>query len=150
MLGKEDLERFLKKHNLQAEIICFEEPVMSSKQAERLTKGNIVKSILLIADDKPLLCILPGNKQVDFEKVKRIKNAKEVRLAKAKEVKEISGYDIGSLPPFGHKQKIETIVDKAVLSFDTFYCGGGSHYCLLKITSKEFKKLFSDFRDISA
>ncbi len=141
LLGKEDLEIFMRENGIKGKIICFEKPVMSSEQAKEFVGRKVVKSILIMVDNKPVLCILPGSKRVDFEKIKKIFNAKEVRLCKAKEVKEITGYDIGSLPPFGHKQKIKTIVDESVLEYDVMYFGGGSHYCLLKLDKEEFLKL---------
>ncbi len=141
LLGKEDLEIFMKENGIKGKIICFEKPVMSSEQAKEFVGGKVVKSVLIMVDDQPVLCILPGSKRIDFEKIKKIFNAREVRLCKAKEVKEITGYDIGSLPPFGHKQKITTIVDESVLGYDVMYFGGGSHYCLLELNKEEFLRL---------
>ena len=70
-----------------------------------------------------------------------------VRLAKAKEVKEITGYDIGAVPPVAHKQKIKTIVDSKVNILndeEILYLGGGSHYHLLKIKKRELMKVLQD------
>jgi len=78
-----------------------------------------------------------------LKKIKRELNCKEVRLAKAKEVKEITGYDIGAVPPIAHKQKIKTIVDSKVgmLDDEEVHLGGESHYHLLKIKKKELVKI---------
>ncbi len=146
MKGIEDLKKFLQENEIEGYIVEFDKPVMSSEDARKLTSGKVVKSILLISDKGPILCILEGEKKIDFEKVKKLIDAKNIRLAKAKEVREITGYDIGALPPFAHNQKILTIIDRAVFNYEEIYCGGGSHYSLLKIHSQTLKK----FADIIA
>ncbi|MCD6371386.1 MAG: YbaK/EbsC family protein [Candidatus Aenigmarchaeota archaeon] len=141
MLGIEDLRKFMDENKIDGEILTFDKPAMKAEDAERIAgKLPVVKTILLITDKGPVLCILEGRKKIDFEKVKNIMKCKTVRLAKAKEVKEITGYDIGALPPFGHKQKIKTIVDKEIEEFGEVLCGGGSHYSLLRVDSKTLIK----------
>ena len=147
MLNEKDLEKFLKERNVELELPKFEEAVMSSKLAEEQINGIIIKSILLICDGRPILCILFEKDIIDFEKIKRELNCKNVRVAKAKEVKEITGYDIGALTPIVHKQKIKTIVDSKVDTLndeEEVYLGGGSHYHLLKIKKRELMKILQD------
>jgi len=154
MLSEKDLEKFLKEKNVNFELIEFKESVMSSESAASKVDGIIVKSILLICDNEPIICILLGKDKIDFEKIKKELNCKEVRLAKAKEVKEVTGYDIGAVPPVGHKQKIKTIVDTKVSKLnedELIYCGGGSHYHLLKIRKDNLMKTLEkvEIKDIS-
>ena len=144
LLDEKYLENYLNKLGITFQIIKYEKPVTSSKYAEQQVNGIIAKSILLICDNKPLLCFLLGKDKIDLNKIKKYFNCNEVRLAKAKEVKEITGYDIGSVPPIGLKQKIKTIIDKSIMELDDdqiIYCGGGSHYHLLKISKKDLLKI---------
>ena len=144
LLDEKYLENYLNKLSVPFQIIKYEKPVMSAKNAEEHTDGIVAKSILLICDNKPLLCFLLGKDMIDLDKIKKYFNCNEVRLAKAKEVKEITGYDIGGVPPVGLKQKIRTIVDKKIIELDDdqiIYCGGGSHYHLLRISKKDLLKI---------
>jgi prolyl-tRNA editing enzyme YbaK/EbsC (Cys-tRNA(Pro) deacylase) len=144
LLNEKYLENYLNKLGVSFQIIKYEKPVMSAKNAEEHTDGIVAKSIILICDNKPLLCFLLGKDMIDLNKIKKYFNCNEVRLAKAKEVKEITGYDIGSVPPIGLKQKIKTIVDKKVIELDDnqiIYCGGGSHYHLLRISKRDLLKI---------
>jgi prolyl-tRNA editing enzyme YbaK/EbsC (Cys-tRNA(Pro) deacylase) len=154
MLSEKDLEKFLKERGVDFELSEFKETVINSESAANKTNGIVVKSILLICDDEPILCILFGKDKIDFEKIKKELNCREVRLAKAKEVKEISGYDIGAVPPFGHKQKIRTIIDSKVDNLredEEIYCGGGSHYHLLKIRKADLMRAIenAEIKDIT-
>jgi len=144
LLDEKYLENYLNKFDISFQIIKYERLVMSTKNAEEHTDGIIAKSILLICNDKPLLCFLLGKDRIDLDKIKKYFNCNEVRLAKAKEVKEITGYDIGSVPPIGLKQKIKTIIDKKIIELNDdqiIYCGGGSHYHLLRISKKDLLKV---------
>ena len=144
LLDEKYLENYLNKFDISFQIIKYERPVMSTKNAEEHNDGIIAKSILLICNDKPLLCFLLGKDRIDLDKIKKYFNCNEVRLAKAKEVKEITGYDIGSVPPIGLKQKIKTIIDKKIIELNDdqiIYCGGGSHYHLLRISKKDLLKV---------
>ncbi|MCG2869085.1 MAG: YbaK/EbsC family protein [Candidatus Nanopusillus acidilobi] len=154
LLDEKYLENYLNKLGITFQIIKYEKPVISSKYAEQQVNGIIAKSIILICDNKPLLCFLLGKDKIDLNKIKKYFNCNEVRLAKAKEVKEITGYDIGSVPPVGLKQKIKTIVDKSIMELNDdqiIYCGGGSHYHLLKISKKDLLKIMEyEVYDIKA
>jgi prolyl-tRNA editing enzyme YbaK/EbsC (Cys-tRNA(Pro) deacylase) len=144
LLDEKYLENYLNKLGISFQIIKYEKPVMSARNAEEHTDGIVAKSIILICNNKPLLCFLLGKNMVDLDKIKKYFNCNEVRLAKAKEVKEITGYDIGSVPPVGLKQKIRTIVDKSIIELNDnqiIYCGGGSHYHLLRISKKDLLKI---------
>jgi len=135
----EKLKKFVEENGIKCEIVEFENPVITSGQAKKVVNGKIVKSILLIVDNNPYLCILFAEDKIDFEKLKKLLNAKEIRMAKAKEVREIIGYDIGEVPPF--VENVKTIVDEKILSYDKeVFCGGGSHYSLMKISVGELVK----------
>ncbi len=137
---------------VEFELIKFERDVITSETASSQVNGIVVKSILLICDGNPILCLLMGKDKVDFEKIKRWLNCKDVRLAKASEVKDVTGYDVGALPPIAHNNNIRTIVDSKLEKLDeVIYCGSGSHHHLLKIKIKELLKILDNFeiKDIS-
>ncbi len=143
-LKKEKLKKYLEENKINAEIIDFNVPVITSEQAKKVVKGKIVKSILIFANI-PYLCILFGEDRINFEKLKKQLKVDEIRIAKAKEVKEITGYDIGELHPF--IENIKKIVDKKVCENlnEIVYCGGATHYSLLKIKISELLKGLKDY-----
>ena len=57
----------------------------------------------------------------------------EVRFASRKETLYHIGYDIGSIPPVGHKVSVKTLVDYKILEKEIVFGGGGSNKCLLEM-----------------
>ena len=120
MVGKR-LEELIGK--LGGEIINAGKPVKTVEQAVKATDSNpkqIIKSLLFISEEEPVLVIVDGESKVDLSKLAKIFG--KVRLATPEEVKQITGFEVGALPPVGIK--VKTIVDKKVLE-NEFVIGGG-------------------------
>lgn len=120
MVGKR-IEELIGK--LGGEIINAGKPVKTVEQAVKATDSNpkqIIKSLLFISEEEPVLVIVDGESKVDLNKLAKIFG--KVRLATPEEVKQITGFEVGALPPVGIK--VKTIVDRKVLE-NEFVIGGG-------------------------
>ena len=125
-----DLEDLVQRAG--GEILNLEKPVKTVEQAVEASgfpKERIVKSIVLMSREGPILVVARGESRVSFKKLREIVG--KVRMAKPEEVLKITGYEVGSVPPVG--VDIRTIVDRRVLENDYVLGGGGSHNRLLKI-----------------
>jgi len=121
MMGKY-LEDLIRK--LGGEIINVGKPVKTVEQAVKATGSNpkqIIKSLLFISEKEPVLVIVDGESKVDLNKLAKIIGGK-VRLATPEEVKQITGFEVGAVPPVG--VEVKTIVDPKVLE-SKFVIGGG-------------------------
>jgi len=145
MLDKDYLVSFLKKNNVNFEIYRFKEETVTSRQASSLLNiplNSIAKSVLLMDEKRrPLLVILPGDKRINQKKLAKNLGRKKLRLATQDEVIENTGYPPGGIPPVGHSNTIETIVDETLLQNDYVVAGGGSTNVLLKIDPKDIVRL---------
>ncbi|TML06323.1 MAG: YbaK/EbsC family protein, partial [Actinobacteria bacterium] len=73
--------------------------------------GQIVKSLVFVRDDEPVLVLCSGANTVD---------AGRLGLAKADAdlVRRATGFAIGGVPPYGHPARLETLVDEDLLGHD--------------------------------
>lgn len=144
-MSDEDLEGYLKKNGVEARFFKFEEHTMTVDAAvSRLgvSRERIVKSILFIDDaGLPVLGLVSGDKMVDEKKLARACGAKKVRRANPVEVKEFTGYEVGAVPPVGHKTQIRTFIDEKVMGFEKVVGGGGKINMLLEINPAEIRRL---------
>lgn len=88
--------------------------------------GQIVKSLVLVADDEPILVLTSGANRVAEDRVAAILGAGTVRMADADEVREATGYAIGATPPFGHERPLRTLLDRDLLDHDQVWAAAGS------------------------
>jgi prolyl-tRNA editing enzyme YbaK/EbsC (Cys-tRNA(Pro) deacylase) len=66
---------------------------------------------------------------------------KRVKLASAETVLEISGYEVGAMPPFGHRQPLVTLIDRKVLEFTDAYAGGGAENAIVHLTPQDILRV---------
>jgi prolyl-tRNA editing enzyme YbaK/EbsC (Cys-tRNA(Pro) deacylase) len=81
--------------------------------------GQIVKSLVFLRDDAPLLVLCSGANQVDDARLGLAK-------ADADLVRRVTGFSIGGVPPYGHPQPLETLVDEDLLGHDEVWAAAGS------------------------
>lgn len=149
---------FLKKHlesmGVNAVFLKFEEHTMTVDAAARqlgVSRERIIKSLLFVDDaGLPVLAIVTGDKRVDEAKLAAACNVKNVRRATPEEVKSFTGYDVGAVPPVGHKNMMRTVIDEKVLQFDRVIGGGGDVNMLLEISPLDIMRLTnSQIKNIS-
>jgi prolyl-tRNA editing enzyme YbaK/EbsC (Cys-tRNA(Pro) deacylase) len=80
--------------------------------------GAIVKSLVFLRDDAPLLVLCSGANMVD-------EAALGVQRARAATVREVTGQAIGGVAPYGHPAPIETLVDEDLMRFDEVWAAAG-------------------------
>ena len=87
--------------------------------------SQIAKSLLVIGPDGPVLALTAGHNRIDLEALAGVLGG-EVRMAKAEEARETTGYAIGGTPPFGHPTPIHTLIDPSLLEHEIVYGAGGT------------------------
>jgi prolyl-tRNA editing enzyme YbaK/EbsC (Cys-tRNA(Pro) deacylase) len=149
-LTPNDLQNYIDQRGIDAELIHLEMPtptVESAAEAVRVDSDQIVKSLLFLiqqngGDDRAVLVIASGIGKID----RRILgkhfgvNRRKTIFADAKTVLDLTGYPVGAVPPLGHRQPLEVLVNPDVLKHTVVFGGGGSDHALLKLHPKDILK----------
>jgi len=145
IMSRQKLEGYLRKEGVNARIITFKKHTMTVEDAEKqlgISRERIIKSMLFV-DEKgvPMLGIVTGDKKVNEKKIMKAYGAQTVRIASPTVVKNLTGYEVGALPPVGHKRSVRTFIDPKVMTSDKVYGGGGAINALLEIDPRDVKRL---------
>jgi len=103
--------------------------------------GAIVKSLLFKTENYFTLCLIAGDKKASLNKIKKTLNIKDVAMASADDVKNITGYTIGGVSPVGHLNKIDIFIDNSLERFNYLYAAAGHPNCVFKINFTDLRKI---------
>lgn len=143
-LSSADLQAHMQQHNISGEILYLDSPtptVEAAAKAVGAEPDQIVKSLLFFVNGDPVLAVASGTRPVERRVLARYYDVgrKRVKLASSDQVLEIVGYLVGTVPPFGHRQKIPSFLDHRVLNHNIVYAGGGAINALVRLESKTIK-----------
>jgi Cys-tRNA(Pro) deacylase len=147
LLDKEPVkrvEKFLKGFDQSLEVIVLENSARTAQDAAialGCDVGAIVKSLLFKTGDNFTLCLVAGDKRCSLNKLKKIKNIKDISMASPEEVKTQTGYTIGGVSPVGHLSKLEIFIDKSLKRFNELFAAAGHPNCIFKINFKDIQKI---------
>ena len=142
----DDLQQFIDTNVITATIMPLATHTTTVSDAARalaVDTAQIIKSLLFLVNGDPLLVINNGTARVDRRKLAAYLGVgrKRVKFASAEQALAITGYVVGSMPPFGHRQPLKTLVDPAVTRLDTVYGGGGALDAMLRLTVAELLRV---------
>lgn len=140
------LSEFLSENKLKAKLHVFKKPMTSVADTTKqlgITPNQIGKSILFMADQEPILVVLLGIQRVSEKKVKEAIGCWELELATPEEVFEMTGFEVGGVPPVGI-YGVKTLIQKEVASSKQLWCGGGDELTLIEISGDEIVEFAHD------
>ena len=103
--------------------------------------GEIVKSLVAVCDDKPVLALVPGDRRVDTDKIARAVGASSGRIAHAREVTAFTGFAPGAVAPFGLPGIERVVIDRVLLAQDELWVGAGSTRHMAVLPTRELVRL---------
>ena len=145
-LGAIELQSFMNAHGIPGEILHLSVPtptVDSAAQALGTQVDQIIKSILFVVDEQPVLAIASGLAAINSRAIADLFEVgrKRVKLATPETVLEISGYEVGAMPPFGHRQPLTTLMDRKLLGFTEAYAGGGAENAFVRLNPQDILRV---------
>ena len=103
--------------------------------------GAIVKSLLFKTEQYYTLCLVAGDKKASLNKIKKILDIKDVSMASADDVKNVTGFTIGGVSPVGHLNKITILIDSSLERFNFLFAAAGHPNCVFKISFSDLNKI---------
>lgn len=125
---------------IATEIVEFPQGTRTAQDAATAigtTLGQIVKSLVFLADGRPVLVLTSGRNRVDTAKLARAIGANRIERADADRVRAETGFAIGGVPPVGHATPMETFIDQDLLAYDVIFAAAGTPTAIFPIAPGE-------------
>ena len=107
------------------------EPAHSAEESaerQRIELGALLRTIVVRrgADDY-VFVLVPGGRRFDWSKLRSLLGVSRLSLPDASEAHAVTGYERGTITPFGASRPWPVLVDAAAMDHDRVAIGGGAH-----------------------
>ena len=137
------VEQALRSHGLDSSIVEFADSTRTAEEAARAIGTEvprIVKSLVFLAGEDPVLALVSGSNRVSIDKVAAALEA-PVRRADASTVRAHTGYAIGGVPPVGHANPLPVLLDRDLLAYDVVYAAAGTPHAIFPIAPDDLLRI---------
>ncbi|TKG95902.1 YbaK/EbsC family protein [Puteibacter caeruleilacunae] len=138
------LKQFLDKNDVR--YVCISHSVAYTAQQvaamAHIAGKDLAKTVIVRMDGRITMAVLPASYHVDFHMLREAAGAKDVRLAKEIEFKNLfPGCEVGAMPPFGNLYGIRVFVAESLTYDEEIAFNAGTHTELIKMRYKDFERL---------
>ncbi len=133
----------LEAAGVHTSVVEFAESTRTAEEAAAAigtTVGQIVKSLVFMAGDEPVLALVSGSNRLDTARL-AARLGRPVRRASADEVREASGFAIGGVPPLGHARPFDVFIDRDLSAYEVVYAAAGTPNAVFPITPSDLERV---------
>ena len=114
---------------LAIETRAFPEGTKTAEDAARAIRvevGQIVKSLVFAVDDEVVVALVSGSNRLDERKLAAAAGGAKCGRVDADAARAATGFPIGGVPPFGHRDPLRVFVDEDLLRWDEVWAAAGT------------------------
>ncbi len=140
----ERVSSFLRGAGAEARIESFAEGTPTAEDAARAVGcalAQIVKSLVFVCDERPVVALVPGDRRADPEKIARAAGSESARVASPQEVEQATGFAPGAVAPFPLPQVDTILLERTLLPHPLVWAGAGSSSYLVGLAPTELGRL---------
>lgn len=145
----EKVRRFLEDAGHKEEIIFSDETIRTVDDASRTVGAppeEILKTLVLLADEEPVIALMSGPNRIDLKKIKTLLGAKRVSMAKPEWVFDYSGFKVGGVPPVGFPGRPRAILDQDLFEYPTVWAAAGTDHSFFPVSPETLQTYTSGCR----
>jgi prolyl-tRNA editing enzyme YbaK/EbsC (Cys-tRNA(Pro) deacylase) len=128
----ERVKQRLSERGLEIDVVTLTDSARTAGEAAAAVGsevGQIVKSLVFVRDQMPVMVLCAGDRRVDNKRL-------GLAPANADQARAATGFAIGGIPPLGHDNDLETVVDASLRRFETVWCAAGTPHCVFEVDTE--------------
>jgi Ala-tRNA(Pro) deacylase len=138
------LKEFLDNRQIKYMVIQHS-PAYTSLEIAAMAKipgKEIAKTVIVNADGKKLMVVVPASHMVDFTSLRIFINAEQAELAGEQQFKDLfPDCEVGAMPPFGNLFSMDVVVAESLAEDEMIAFNAGTHKELIRMTYRDFASL---------
>jgi Ala-tRNA(Pro) deacylase len=137
------VEYLLQRHGAGYEVLAHmpTQTCAQSADAAHVPRHRMAKGVVFEDDRGYVLAVVPADRQVDVERVRR-QLRRHLVLAHEMELGSVfRDCEPGAVPPFGNAYGIETVIDEDVVAQPDVYLEAGDHHELIHLPMRSYLSL---------
>jgi Ala-tRNA(Pro) deacylase len=141
---REKLEAYLRQNGVPFEVRHHPRAFTAQEisQLEHIPGKLMAKVVIVIADDKKVMLVLPAPWRVDLDQAAAVLGTGEARLAREEEfVAAFPDCELGAMPPFGNLYRLPVYVERSLAEDQTIYFQAGTHTDTMSVPYSDFARL---------
>jgi prolyl-tRNA editing enzyme YbaK/EbsC (Cys-tRNA(Pro) deacylase) len=140
----ERVARFARDTGAEVRIEEFAEgtpTAVDAANAVGCSLAQIVKSLVLDCDGRPVVALVPGDRRGDPRKIATAVGAERAKVAGPDRVLQVTGFEAGAVAPFPLAEIDRVLIDPRLLRYDRLWVGAGSRRHLASLSPSELVRL---------
>ena len=128
----ERVRQRLSEQGLEVDVVTLTDSARTAGEAAAAVGadvGQIVKSLVFVRDRAPVMVLCAGDRRVDNKRL-------GLKPANADQARAATGFAIGGIPPLGHDNALETVVDVSLRRFETVWCAAGTPHAVFEVETE--------------
>lgn len=139
----EKIIQLLESNNIEYQALQHE-PTPTCEDSARVRGTSMdqgAKALICMADKKPMLIVLPCSQKLDVKLFKQRFNIKDLRFASPEEITDLTGLQIGAIPPLGVILGLSTYVNSLLQNQTTIAFNAGDRTRSIIMQYADFTKI---------
>ena len=99
--------------------------------------GQIVKSLVFAVDGEAVVALVSGDNLLDEEKLASCAGGERAWREDADTVRDATGFPVGGVPPFGHREPLRVFIDEDLLGYEELWAAAGTPHTNFSVTPNE-------------
>jgi Ala-tRNA(Pro) deacylase len=138
------LKECLDENNVKYDVLTHPQAFTAQDvaAATHVPGKELAKSVVVKADDRFVLAVLPAPRKVDTERLKKELKVGELRMAHEPEFEALfPGCEVGAMPPFGNLYGVSVYVDRSLTGDEEIVFNAGTHKEAIRMKYSDFERL---------
>ena len=142
--SRERVRAYLADNGLLDGLVEFEQSTKTAQMAADAMGcelGQIVKSLVFVVGDRPVLALVAGDRRGDTEAISALLGGGDVHFADAETVRNATGYAIGGVSPFDLPEELPVYFDDSLERFEVVFPAGGTPSTMVRMSRQRLLDL---------